>query len=276
MRVSKIHILTFARHFGVLPDNVELDYIQNWVLFGLSQTDAVDTLAFKGGTCLKKIYFKDYRFSKDLDFTLIKDLSIEELRSTIEKSIEIATDGCGVYFYIDEFKSYERMVYVKIKWKSIQSGRDRKLEMNVTVRNEFLTNDYPKMLVIHEPYSSIEKDYHAELSCYTLEEILAEKIRTLFERKGRTGAWPRDLYDVWMLIRRGDINLEKMLRILTKKLEIRDIKINVNKLIERKNVLSHTWQSSLKDVIPGGKLPEFNRIFSDVVEFIHHLEEELK
>ena len=275
MRVSKIHILTFARNLGVLPDNIELDYVQNWVLFGLSQTNAADTLAFKGGTCLKKIYFKDYRFSKDLDFTLIKDLSIEELRSSIEKSIEVATDSCGIYFYIDEFENYERTVYVKIKWRSIQSGRDRKLEMNITVENEFLTNNYPKMLVIHEPYSSIEKDYHAELSCYTLEEILAEKIRTLFERKSRTGAWPRDLYDVWMLIKRG-IDLEKMLEILTKKLEIRGIKIDVNKLIERKNILSNTWQSSLKDLIPGGKLPEFNRIFSEVIEFIHHLKREIK
>ena len=164
---------------------------------------------------------------------------------------------------------------MKVKWKSIQSGRDRKLEMNITAfGNEFLTNNYPKRSIIHEPYISIEKDYHAELSCYTLEEILAEKIRTLFERKGRTGAWPRDLYDVWMLKRR--VNLNEMLRILTKKLEMRNIEIDTEKLIERKDVLNRAWESSLDNLIPSGKLPNFNDVFSNVVEFIRNLEGKLK
>ena len=30
-------------------------------------------LAFKGGTVLKKAYFEDYRYSEDLDFTLLDD-----------------------------------------------------------------------------------------------------------------------------------------------------------------------------------------------------------
>lgn len=30
-------------------------------------------LVFKGGTVLKKAYFEDYRFSEDLDFTLLKE-----------------------------------------------------------------------------------------------------------------------------------------------------------------------------------------------------------
>jgi predicted nucleotidyltransferase component of viral defense system len=28
-----------------------------------------DSLVFKGGSCLRKCYFPDYRFSEDLDFT---------------------------------------------------------------------------------------------------------------------------------------------------------------------------------------------------------------
>ena len=34
-------------------------------------------LIFKGGTCLKKMHFEDYRYSEDIDFTL-KDDSVSD------------------------------------------------------------------------------------------------------------------------------------------------------------------------------------------------------
>jgi predicted nucleotidyltransferase component of viral defense system len=50
-----------------------------------------DRLAFKGGTALKKCYFGDYRFSEDLDFTLIAETSWEEIEGpTRDRSPERA------------------------------------------------------------------------------------------------------------------------------------------------------------------------------------------
>jgi hypothetical protein len=43
-----------------------------------------DRLAFKGGTAIKKIYEPDYRFSEDLDFTQLDDVSNQELVAAIE------------------------------------------------------------------------------------------------------------------------------------------------------------------------------------------------
>lgn len=44
----------------------------SWILKGVSQHDQLSKIiVFKGGTVLKKIYFEDYRFSEDLDFTLL-------------------------------------------------------------------------------------------------------------------------------------------------------------------------------------------------------------
>src|SRR5690242_3585653 len=43
-------------------------------------------LVFKGGTVLKKTYFEDYRFSEDLDFTLMDEkISNEDLLKEFEK-----------------------------------------------------------------------------------------------------------------------------------------------------------------------------------------------
>ena len=50
-----------------VPEAVlERDYCLSWFLIGLSQSPLNDVLLFKGGTCIKKCYFSDYRFQKIL------------------------------------------------------------------------------------------------------------------------------------------------------------------------------------------------------------------
>ncbi|MEP6904346.1 MAG: nucleotidyl transferase AbiEii/AbiGii toxin family protein, partial [Actinomycetota bacterium] len=61
---------------GVRDQQIEKDYVLSWILKGIAEHKVVAKfLVFKGGTVLKKIYFEDYRFSEDLDFTLL-DTSI--------------------------------------------------------------------------------------------------------------------------------------------------------------------------------------------------------
>ena len=63
-----------AREFGVRDQQIEKDYILSWILQGISQHEELSKVfAFKGGTVLRKVYFKDYRFSEDLDYTLLDD-----------------------------------------------------------------------------------------------------------------------------------------------------------------------------------------------------------
>jgi predicted nucleotidyltransferase component of viral defense system len=63
-----------VREWGLREDVVEKDYVLGWVLWGIG-ADPVLSLrwAFKGGTCLKKCYIETYRFSEDLDFTVLPD-----------------------------------------------------------------------------------------------------------------------------------------------------------------------------------------------------------
>ena len=57
------------------------DYILSWILQGVAQHEQLLTaIVFKGGTVLKKVYFEDYRFSDDLDFTLLdNDISNKQI-----------------------------------------------------------------------------------------------------------------------------------------------------------------------------------------------------
>jgi predicted nucleotidyltransferase component of viral defense system len=63
-----------------LPERVlERDYCLAWFLVALSASDLGNALAFKGGTALKRCYFSDYRFSEDLDFTLLEPVELNEI-----------------------------------------------------------------------------------------------------------------------------------------------------------------------------------------------------
>src|ERR1700747_1128903 len=69
---------------GIPEAGLERDYCLAWFLVALSGTPLRDRLAFKGGTALKRCYFGDYRFSEDLDFTLIQDTPFDVIRTELE------------------------------------------------------------------------------------------------------------------------------------------------------------------------------------------------
>ena len=68
-----------AREVGVRDQQIEKDYILSWILQGIAQHEQLSiAIVFKDGTVLKKIYFNDYRFSEDLDFTLLNTKTTNE------------------------------------------------------------------------------------------------------------------------------------------------------------------------------------------------------
>src|SRR5271165_4917736 len=77
--IDRQEILELAADVGLEPNVVEKDYVLGWILAGISQHPRTrDSWIFKGGTCLKKCYFETYRFSEDLDFTLLDGSHLSE------------------------------------------------------------------------------------------------------------------------------------------------------------------------------------------------------
>lgn len=80
----------------------EKNYVIDWLLKGIYESDIKDKLIFKGGTAIKKVYFqKIWRFSHDLDFTA-SNLDIEDTKNCLEKI----------------FKNIETKSSVKLEFKS--------------------------------------------------------------------------------------------------------------------------------------------------------------
>lgn len=70
--VRREDLVAIADATGLTPPVVEKDYVLGWLLQGVYRHPMLrEQWVFKGGTCLKKCYFETYRFSEDLDFTLL-------------------------------------------------------------------------------------------------------------------------------------------------------------------------------------------------------------
>lgn len=65
--ISEAELRCYAARWRVDPMVVDLDYSLGLFVSALYRANEIaDQLCFKGGTCLRKCYFADYRFSRGL------------------------------------------------------------------------------------------------------------------------------------------------------------------------------------------------------------------
>lgn len=105
--ISKQEIMDFAWELSLDPNTVEKDYVLGWLLAGISShSDLKSKWIFKGGTCLKKCFFETYRFSEDLDFTLVdpKHLTQKFLIKTFVEIAQWIYDRTGIEIPEDKIR----------------------------------------------------------------------------------------------------------------------------------------------------------------------------
>ena len=160
---------------------VDLDYALGWCLAALyGRAKSADLLRFKGGTCLRKCFFADYRFSEDLDFTATAALAPRALIEWVEQATRWAADHDGPDFAAapaqlevveDEYgsESYQVRIYYRgpLRW-----GGSARVTSRRMARAERLLLPAASRGLIHV-YSDAEALGQAEIACYALDEILA-------------------------------------------------------------------------------------------------------
>ena len=81
-----------ARKFGIPYETVLKDYAIGHLLSAIAaEPGLASTLVMKGGTALKKLYFGDYRFSEDLDFSGVDSPK----GAALEKTLRTVATGPG-------------------------------------------------------------------------------------------------------------------------------------------------------------------------------------
>lgn len=257
--IDKSEIIKAAKSLGLPLSTVEKDYVLGWVLMGIQMhPETQEKWIFKGGTCLKKCFFDNYRFSEDLDFTISAQDHIQEvvLKKILKDVGEWVYEESGIelpekHISVDLYKNPHGAFSVEGKLAYFgplkQKTNFPRIKLDLTAHERVVLP--PEKRTIFHNYS--DKPANAPLALsYCYEEIFAEKFRALAER-----ARPRDLYDVIHLYegRHRLSDKGKFVESLSAKCEFKNIPIPTLEYIERhpqKNILSSEWENMLRHQLP--------------------------
>lgn len=181
----------FTRGAQVSREVAEREIVLTYVLKILDDAALLKTLAFKGGTCLRKcIYGKETRFSVDLDFTSVGPQSADDvILATVEA---LGKSAYGLSFEIDMKDFYVaddgQSCGASVRYGHGWSRGTFKLEISLREAHSLPLHDLP--LLSQTYFKQLEFKPFA-IQCFQFEELLAEKIRASSQR-----IRSRDLYDL--------------------------------------------------------------------------------
>lgn len=170
---------------------VERDYVLAHVLAAIVKRDTNSEMVFKGGTAMRLCYFEDYRYSADLDFSLVSGLTIDDALSIVRGAL----DDCRVAIGLPSL-SLNDQASPRVEYVGPLQHRPRRLKLDL-VPDELVEETTIKP--IFERYADQEPS-----SCpvYTLDEMGAEKLRCVLQR-----LQCRDLYDLHELFITRELDL---------------------------------------------------------------------
>lgn len=243
--IPQAEISKLAFRQGMSDKVIEKDYVITWILLSLADSSLKDFLVFKGGTALKKIYFPDYRYSEDLDFTLRKEIANDDLLARLRESLANLIKEQGFQFDIPPEKIEERAdsltVYIHFVGPIRSRLGSRSVKVDFTLSEKLIFPIEGKE--IHSPYSDATSK---KFATYTLEEIIVEKLCAII---GRTE--PRDIYDVNYLFGAGGIDFHKIPDALREKAEFKGIDPERlrGSLNDKKDKYERMWKTRLEHQI---------------------------
>jgi len=267
-------IRAIAANKSIHPGIIEKDYVLSKVLMALPQIDLFDKhLLFKGGTALKKFYYPEWRFSEDLDFTSKSKLNPEDVKSIFQETVDKVGKLFGLTMRIQEYSQYPRMgndlisAQLKLGYDGPlrkSSGQKNNVRVDIAFEEELVTDPIQKSII-----AGYSDDIESELTVYSLEEILSEKLRSILQR-GKS----RDYYDVWILLKKykRDFSNKKLWEILKEKCESKAIPTPRTEDFfdtERTEEAGRYWERGLAHQL--NDLPDFDKVLEELKDLIKEI-----
>lgn len=242
-----------ARRKNLNVGLTEKDYVIEWLLKGIYESNIKDNLIFKGGTAIKKVYFPEsWRFSHDLDFTALY-LDSENIKNQLKEIFNDIEKKSLIKLEFKSFHATSGSIIANVQFSGPLNAKNR-IRVDITLDEKVITKSVLK--VIDSQYPDIGR---YNIRVYSLEEILIEKIRSILQR-GKS----RDYYDVWMLLKVEKFDLEELRKLLIEKCQFRGIEFNPE-LIFNENKLNEAkrfWEVGLKDLVK--ELPDFDFVINEL------------
>lgn len=279
MRPLRTRLQEARNRLGIPWEVLERDYLLSWILAGIGQVDSLrGTLAFKGGTALKKCYFGDYRFSEDLDFSGMEGVPTGD---AMEQAIQDTCDAAAAL--LDEYAPVEIACERYTERDPHPGGQEaftirarlpwhRQLHTRVMIEvtvDEKVLKRVQNRRVIHE----YGEPFEVQVQAYALEEIVAEKLRAILQHskklheRGWSRSRARDYYDLWRVMGtyRDQMELSDFVSFLREKCAVRNVRFEGPESFFQEPMLSYvqrTWVQWLGPLVP--ELPPFETVIGEL------------
>ena len=246
----------------------EKDYALEWLLYGIYHKDSKirDSMIFKGGTSIRKIFFPGtWRFSEDLDFTILPHTDPKIITSGFEEVYDILEDESGIKYEGEMNVPDSRRAIMGFVHFTGPLGMKNKIKIDAS-RIEKMINSVATQTVTTS-YTDLE-DF--QINGYTLNEVVAEKIRSTMQRSK-----VRDYYDIWKMFGKDNPHGFDTVLIgdmVKQKCIINDIEYNPSKIFDfdRLDGLKEHWKKELERLVVE-ELPEIDQVFGDVKNLLRFL-----
>lgn len=255
-----------ARIIGVRDQQIEKDYILSWILQGIAfHNELSKIIVFKGGTVLKKVYFEDYRFSEDLDFTLLyNNILNQQIFDYFNETFEYVLEEANIPLEIIEKNEHRDggiNFYISYIGPLGGMGTNKRVKVDISRNEKLQFASIDKVIFL----TYTDQEEH-KLLCYSLEEILIEKLRSVMQRMQA-----RDFYDIWYLIETQGLEANYYMNEFIAKCKNKGINPSdfFTKLDQRLPQYKARWQKSLKDQIKD--LPEFDQVERKTMRHLRRL-----
>ncbi len=256
-----------ARSVAVRDQQIEKDYILSWILQGIAGNENLaKALVFKGGTVLKKVYFKDYRFSEDLDFTLLnEEIPNEQIFAWFEEVFGYIREEANVPLEIIDNNQHEDggiNFYISYIGPLGGQGNNKRVKVDISRSEKIVFDPVWRNLILNYTDQREHK-----LLCYPLEEVLVEKLRSVMQRMQA-----RDFYDIWYLLEIQGMKIEFYVSEFIVKCESKGLNpLQFHEKLElRMDSYKGRWQKSMNDQIKD--LPDFYQVEREVLRHIRKME----
>jgi predicted nucleotidyltransferase component of viral defense system len=229
-------ITRIADRDGVSAPVVERDYVLTHIAEALARIEPPAGLVFKGGTALRLCFYKDYRYSADLDFSLVR-LSVPEAVTVLQRALERCAEAIGLPQLVLPAADPLLIQYVG------PLGREREIKLDLA-DDEFVLETANSVLILR--YSDQSQERPA-VPAYTLEEIAAEKLRCVIQR-----LLCRDISDLHRLFVREGIEVETVWPMFEQKACAKNLDPAVfsDRLSAREPQYRRRWEQELSDLEP--------------------------
>ncbi len=262
--ITADQVRTRAREAKLPAGVVEKDYALTWLLNGLYAKDSRlrNGFVLKGGTAIRKVYFPEtWRFSEDLDFTVVTGKEGDAIREGLLQAFDRLRSVSGINYTLESFHATEGAIIANVQFVGPLNFANR-IKHDITLKERMVFK--PERRTVKSVYPDLP-DFRVLV--YSISEILAEKIRTIMQR-----GYSRDYYDVWRLLKESKFKITEFEEASMKKCELTGIEYRPELIFDRDrlNEVRAFWSRGLGHLLR--ELPDFDTVISDLRESLGLLE----